>query len=103
MSKHRRKVAPVENYSFPSRFGSHTSMVNQVVSATLVDKSLVVLTDEHGDYLTLRSRLDSGLHDRNRTANYTPGLKNPNLRGAFWPRQALIDATEKVYVAPPDA
>lgn len=55
-----------KNYSFPSVFGSHTSMINEAKTEKLQDKNLVVLTDEFGDYTTEKNRLNSGLADPNR-------------------------------------
>jgi len=60
---------------YPSACGSHTSMVNQEATKKLhplvefddLNKNdLVVLTAEHGDYLTPKERLDTGLADVNR-------------------------------------
>lgn len=57
------------SYSYPSFFGSHKSMINEAKTAELTDDSLVVLTDEHGDYITEKNRLDNGESDRNRWAS----------------------------------
>lgn len=51
-------------YSFPSRFGSHTSMLSTDRDTVL--EGQVYCVDEYGKYLTERSRLDSGLADPNR-------------------------------------
>lgn len=51
---------------FPSRFGSHASMIDEALTKQLKDKSLVVLKDERGHYITEMFRLDSGLADPNR-------------------------------------
>lgn len=55
----------VKSYLYPSRFGSHKVMINEDKTAKLSDGN-VVLTDEHGDYVTARDRLDTGLADPNR-------------------------------------
>lgn len=52
-----------EKYKYPSRFGSHLSMVNVDETEKLRingDTDRVVCTDEYGDYITLQSRLDNG-------------------------------------------
>lgn len=67
-------------YAFPSRFGSHSSMVSPDVPAVseqkfkqlmahrcgLPDTHVVLCTDEDGEYLTTSDRLDNGLADPNR-------------------------------------
>ena len=50
-------------YPYPSRFGSHTSMV---IGFDDINPNIVVCEDEFGRYETLRSRLDNGLADQNR-------------------------------------
>ena len=44
-------------------------MVNAEASKALPDQSMVVCTDEFGDYTTERGRLDSGMADPNRYAS----------------------------------
>lgn len=58
MSKSKEKAI---KYAYPSRFGSHSSMVVEDCGA-----NHVVCEDEHGKYLTERHRIDSGLTDPNR-------------------------------------
>jgi len=60
-----------KSYDFPSRFGSHSSMINQAETDKLqeVTKSAVVLTDEYGEYITDKVNLDTGLAD---PARYKP-------------------------------
>lgn len=64
------KANKTSSYKYPSRFGSHSSMV--VESATNDrseydgDADLVVCEDEFGQYETSRTRLDNGLADPNR-------------------------------------
>lgn len=74
MKNRKRVVVKNEVYSFPSRFGSHSSMLNFDLTSKVFevtqDESLVVLTDEFGDYVTNRSRLDSKMADPNRYAGY---------------------------------
>lgn len=57
-------------YPYPSRFGSHASMLNTVYHSDINQtfNGLVTLTDEHGDYTTEVSRLDNGMADPNRYA-----------------------------------
>lgn len=57
-----------ENYVFPSRFGSHASMVDKEATNKLIpyESDNVVLKDEFGFYTTLKNRLDTGLADPNR-------------------------------------
>ncbi len=51
-------------YSFPSRFGTHSSMVDETKS----DDQNCYATDEFGSYITRREYVDSGLADPIRTA-----------------------------------
>lgn len=51
---------------FPSYFGSHASMIDEGQTEALDDASLVALRDEHGVYITERSRLDNGRADPKR-------------------------------------
>lgn len=55
-------------YPYPSRFGSHASMVMKDESEKLENKSEVVLQDEFGLYTTYRNRLDCGEADPKRYA-----------------------------------
>ena len=67
MAKYRRHVpAKQESYPYPTRFGSHRSMVDEDKTADLDDDSKVVLQDEHGFYTTETVRLDNKLADPNR-------------------------------------
>ena len=56
-----------EPYQYPTRFGSHSSMIDEEKTDELKDKNMVVLEDEHGFYTTYRNRLDSGLSDPKRS------------------------------------
>lgn len=80
--KDKKESGPI----YPSRFGSHTTMVDKAKTALLVPNDdmsrtpaenalrakhianglLVVCADEYGDYETLKERLDSGCADPNR-------------------------------------
>ena len=55
-----------KDYSYPSRFGSHSSMINEEATGKLNDPKRVVLEDEFGLYETDRNRLDTGAADPNR-------------------------------------
>ena len=64
----RRRVVPqnAEKYPHPTRYGSHSSMIDEEKTEELSDKNLVVLKDEHGYYTTSRKNLDNGLADPKR-------------------------------------
>jgi len=51
---------------YPSAYGSHSSMIDEEMTEKLKDKSLVVLKDERGHYVTERKRLDTKMADANR-------------------------------------
>jgi len=53
--------------TYPSQFGSHKSMVDD--SYILENEKLVVCVDEHGPYLTEKSRLDDRCADSNRNTS----------------------------------
>ena len=55
-----------ESYPYPTRYGSHSSMIDEEETEKLTDESLVVLKDEHGCYTTKKSILDNGLADPKR-------------------------------------
>lgn len=57
------QLAKQEKYNYPSRFGSHKSMVVKDNS-----DGTVVCEDEFGEYTTFTNRIDSGLSDPNRYA-----------------------------------
>jgi len=67
----RKPLVKGEVYPFPSRFGSHSSMIVEEHDWSL-QPGEVLLEDEYGQYVTTTSRLDNGLNDPNRT--------NGNLR-----------------------
>lgn len=60
-------------YEFPSRFGSHASMVDEEATAALKDEKMVVCNDELGSYTTERAKLDSGMADLNRYTRFRIG------------------------------
>ena len=60
MSKQQQTVDKKTVYAFPSRFGSHSSMVIKTLEDTVICK------DEFGEYETKASRLDDGTADPNR-------------------------------------
>ncbi len=55
-----------EEYKYPSRFGSHVSMIEKAETDKLHDPDLVVCKDENGLYVTQLNRLDNGMADANR-------------------------------------
>ena len=67
MAKYKRNI-PVKqtSYEYPTRFGSHSSMIDEEKTGELNDDQRVVLQDEHGYYTTYKNKLDSGLADPNR-------------------------------------
>lgn len=64
----KNKAKVVQNqYPYPSRYGSHSSMIvkdEKGNEKTIGD--LVVLSDENGEYTTSRNKLDNGLTDPSR-------------------------------------
>ena len=51
----------VDKYMYPSRFGSHQTMVIKTN-----EDGTVVCKDEYGEYTTMSKRLDNGAADPNR-------------------------------------
>ena len=66
-----------EEYNYPSRFGSHTSMIVEEHDWSL-QPGEVLLEDEYGQYVTTKDRLDTALNDPNRTNGY---LRERILKG----------------------
>lgn len=66
-----------EEYNYPSRFGSHTSMIVEEHDWSL-QPGEVLLEDEYGQYVTTKDRLDTTLNDPNRTNGY---LRERILKG----------------------
>ena len=71
MGKKRRErtTGPKVVYPYPSRYGSHKSMVNEGATEVLDIKSWVVCEDEVGRYVTRTKKLDSGMVDPHRLAS----------------------------------
>lgn len=61
-----KKQSKESQYPYPSRFGSHSSMVVEECIGSH-GQELVKCKDEYGEYWTPKSRIDSGLLDSNRT------------------------------------
>jgi hypothetical protein len=92
----------------PSEFGSHSSMVNTELTERLEpDADLIrtlsngvgstseaiVLTDEYGDYLTLKSKLDTRASDPNRYYGFTNlGDSTSITRANFSARQDRVNS-----------
>jgi thioredoxin reductase len=61
--------------TFPSAFGSHTSMINAELNEKVVTAKQdasdpwQILTDERGNYATRKHRLDTGMADPSRFAD----------------------------------
>lgn len=53
-------------YEYPTRFGSHASMIDEEATKVLSDENKVVCNDELGSYTTERKYLDCGMADLNR-------------------------------------
>jgi len=68
-------------YAYPSRYGSHNSMVDSELTAKLKNDTFVVLKDEHGAYITEKKLLDSGVADsyRNASTEYRENLVKEHL------------------------
>ena len=64
--RQKRIIKPPEAYKYPTRYGSHTSMVDEEKPGELNKENKVVIEDEHGYYVTDENRLDNGLADPNR-------------------------------------
>jgi len=64
-SRHSVDPGIGKKYAYPSRFGSHASMVVREPGEDSSDLQAdqVVCRDEYGDYVTWRSHLDNGLAD----------------------------------------
>ena len=64
--RQKRIIKPPERYKYPTRYGSHLSMVDEEKTGELNKENKVVIEDEHGYYITDESRLDNGLADPKR-------------------------------------
>jgi len=79
--KKKKGVKP-KPYPFPSRYGSHSSMVVAeflAVTPTGVEDCLL-LQDEWGQYLTTPDRIDNGLADPNRCEGRGSGFEEIEYR-----------------------
>ena len=61
-----RIPAKKDAYKYPTRFGSHSSMIDEEKTGELNKDKKVVLEDEHGYYVTDEDRIDNGLADPSR-------------------------------------
>lgn len=77
-SKKRTTPLPTRRaeYPYPSRFGSHASMIDQEATGRMASHGQVILRDERGLYLTDFNRLDTGLADPNRESAAARTLGN---------------------------
>lgn len=66
--KYKEPASKEHSSIFPSRFGSHKSMVDKEASE-LINAGLVVCKDGRGRYITKEFRLDSGIADPARFAD----------------------------------
>ena len=62
----QRNTGPKVEYPYPSRYGSHTSMLVEGVEAMA---ERVICEDERGKYATEIGKLDNGFHDPWRTCS----------------------------------
>ena len=65
MAKSTPMPTKTEKYPYPSRYGSHASMVDEGMTEQLGNEKLVVCKDENGYYITEKNRLDDNC-DANR-------------------------------------
>lgn len=65
-TKRRSGPEKASIYQYPSRYGSHKSMLDEEETQKLNDLKRVALRDENGLYITDGWRLDCGLADPNR-------------------------------------
>ena len=69
-SKAQKQAVKEKPYPYPSRFGSHRSMIVTTLSSEAdsinEDTGVLCLEDEFGLYFTPTNRIDSGLADPNR-------------------------------------
>ena len=72
-AKDEKKGDKAKGPVMPSEFGSHASMVNAELTGKIAkqDESdpWQVLTDERGNYVTRKHRIDTGMADPNRYAD----------------------------------
>ena len=72
-NKYKKSVpaVKVEDYKYPSKFGSHSSMIDGSLTEEIEEffPEWVICQDEKGKYATERKKLDCGLADFNRYAS----------------------------------
>src|SRR5947207_15283340 len=72
-AKDDKKDAKNKGPAMPSEFGSHTTMVNAELTEKITKQDAgdpwQILTDERGNYVTRKHRIDTGLADPNRYAD----------------------------------
>lgn len=66
--KHVSPSKKKEEPKLPSRYGSHSSMIDEEETKKLDDEKMVILRDEKGLYATYRKRLDTKMADPSRYA-----------------------------------
>ena len=64
MGKKRKAATKSFEHPYPSRYGSHGSMISEWVRP--LDSDRVICEDEKGLYVTDRNRLDTGVADPHR-------------------------------------
>lgn len=98
MAKKQRTIKGSETYAYPSRFGSHSSMMNYEKTAELYelkqDSDLVVLTDEFGDYITFRKHLDSKMADPNRYSGFNPSGGSTSISSSNFEKTRTANLTK---------
>ena len=67
--QHALPEAPKKVIVYPSLYGSHSSMIDKDKTEALTNHSRVICVDALGAYETDRDRLDTRLHDPNRTSS----------------------------------
>jgi len=79
MAKASKQQAKAEKYPYPTRFGSHKSMVVESTPEELKDlaEDEVICQDEFGRYKTQAKRLDNGQSDGFRFDSH-------RLKGPAW-------------------
>ena len=64
--RQKRLIKKPEAYKYPTRYGSHSSMIDEEKTGELNQDNKVVLEDEHGFYVTHTNMIDTGLADPKR-------------------------------------
>ena len=81
--RRQRNVGPQVAYPYPSRYGSHASMLVscQEIPRSRMNTGWVVCEDERGKYATGVKKLDDGFHDPWRTCSIE--LRQEMMRNKF--------------------